>query len=173
MELNYCPVCGERLRLRQHPTEPPTPWCERCGDWRFPLYSAAVSVILLDPTGSRMLLIRQYGEREPVLVAGYVDKGERAEDAVIREVREELGMMARAPRFLGSHYYAPSETLMLNFLATVEEETPRPNAEVEGWLWVPAAEASRLVKPGGLAETLLADWQPEDCKPERDFRVDI
>ena len=167
MELNFCPGGGERLRLRRHPTEPPTPWCERCGDWRFPLYSAAVSVILLDPTGSRMLLIRQYGEREPVLVAGYVDKGERAEDAVIREVREELGMMARAPRFLGSHYYAPSETLMLNFLATVEEETPRPNAEVEGWLWVPAEEAACLVKPGGLAETLLADWRPEDCKPER------
>ena len=158
MQMNYCPVCGRALIQREHPTEPPTAWCEGCGDWRFPLYSAAVSVILLNPTRDRMLLIRQYGEPEPVLVASYIDKGETAEAAVLREVSEELGLCAREPRFLGSHYYAPSETLMLNFQATVPEETPHPNAEVDDWLWVPAEEAPRLVKPGGLAELLLADW---------------
>ena len=158
MELKFCPVCGERLCLRPPPTEPPTPFCPRCGDYRFPLFSTAVSVILLDGSGSRMLLIRQYGEPDPVLPAGYVDKGESAEDAVIREIREELGMTARDPRFLGSHYYAPSETLMLNFLATAREETARPNAEVDGWAWVPVREAPGLVKPGGLAEVLLGDW---------------
>ena len=158
MDLNYCPVCGEKLALRPHPTEAPTLWCARCGDWRFPLFSTAVSVILLDWTGRRMLLIRQYGEADPVLPAGYVDKGETAEAAVVREIREELGMTALSPRFLGSHYYAPSETLMLNFLAVAAEDEARPNAEVDGWEWVPAKEARSLVKPGGLAEVLLADW---------------
>ena len=157
MKLNYCPVCGMPLRLRPHPTEPPTLWCEGCADWRFPLFSCAVSAILLDKSGKRMLLIRQYGEPDPVLVAGYVDKGETAEEALLREVREELGMTALAPRFLGSHYYAPSETLMLNFLAVAAEDEARPNAEVDGWEWVPAKEARSLVKPGGLAEALLAD----------------
>ncbi len=158
MQLNYCPVCGEKLSLRPHPTEPPTLWCSHCSDWCFPLFSAAVSVILLDKSGERMLLIRQYGEPDPVLVAGYVDKGETAEAAVLREIREELGMTALSPRFLGSHYYAPSETLMLNFLAVAAEDEARPNAEVDGWEWVPAKEARSLVKPGGLAEVLLADW---------------
>ncbi len=158
MELNYCPVCGAKLTLKRHPSEPPTPWCENCGDWRFPLFSAAVSVILLDRTGKRVLLIRQYGEQEPVLPAGYVDKGERAEDAVVREIWEELGIAALRPRFLGSHYYAPSETLMLNYLAVAEEESVRPNSEVDSWEWVPAGEAIGLVKPGGLAEILLDDW---------------
>jgi NAD+ diphosphatase len=158
MQLNYCPVCGEKLSLRPHPTEPPTLWCSHCSDWRFPLFSAAVSVILLDQSMERMLLIRQYGEPDPVLAAGYVDKGETAEAAVLREIREELGMTALSPRFLGSHYYAPSETLMLNFLAVAAEDEARPNAEVDGWEWVPAKEARSLVKPGGLAELLLADW---------------
>ena len=158
MELNYCPVCGAKLSLRRHPTEPPTPWCADCGDWRFPLFSAAVSVILLDRAGKRVLLIRQYGEQDPMLPAGYVDKGERAEAAVVREIREELGITALSPRFLGSHYYAPSETLMLNFLAVAGEESARPNSEVDSWEWVPAGEAKTLVKPGGLAETLLGDW---------------
>ena len=158
MQMSYCPLCGEKLELRPHPTEPPTLWCPRCSDWRFPLFSAAVSVILLDQSRERMLLIRQYGEPDPVLAAGYVDKGETAEAAVRREIREELGMTALSPRFLGSHYYAPSETLMLNFLAVAAEDEARPNAEVDGWEWVPAKEARSLVKPGGLAELLLADW---------------
>ena len=157
MKLNYCPVCGTLLQLRPHPTESPTAWCESCSDWRFPLYSCAVSGILLDRSSSRMLLIRQYGEPDPVLVAGYVDKGETAEEALLREVREELGMTARSPRFLGSHYYAPSETLMLNFLAVLEEDEAHPGPEVDGWEWVRVEDAARLVKPGGLAETLLKD----------------
>lgn len=158
MKLNYCPVCGKALRLRPHPTEPPTAWCEGCEDWRFPLFSCAVSGILLDKSGRRMLLIRQYGDPDPVLVAGYVDKGETAEEALFREVREELGMTARLPRFLGSHYYAPSETLMLNFLALLEEDEVSPGPEVDSWEWVSVNEAIKLVKSGGLAETLLADW---------------
>ena len=157
MEMNYCPRCGAPLRLRPHPTEPPTPYCERCGEYRFPVFSAAVSVILLGADQRSMLLIRQYGEADPVLVAGYVDKGETAEQAVVREVAEELGMTALRPRFLGSHYYAPSETLMLNFLATVEEERATPNAEVDDWFWTPVEKARELVKPGGLAEELLGD----------------
>ncbi len=158
MKLNYCPVCGRPLQLRPHPTEPPTAWCEGCEDWRFPLYSCAVSGILLDRSGRRMLLIRQYGDPDPVLVAGYVDKGETAEEALFREVREELGMTARSPRFLGSHYYAPSETLMLNFLAVLEEDEAHPGPEVDSWEWVSVDEAIKLVKSGGLAEILLRDW---------------
>ena len=158
MELNFCPVCGARLSPRPHPTEPPTLWCERCRDWRFPLFSCAVSGVLLDKRGEKLLMIRQYGEPEPVLVAGYVDKGETAEAALLREVREELGMTACRPRFLGSHYYAPSQTLMLNFLAELEEMDARPNAEVDAWAWLPVSQARAQVKPGGLAQILLDQW---------------
>ena len=158
MKMEYCPACGSRLRKKLHPTDGPIPFCDLCGDYRFPLFSTAISAIVLDETGENMLLIRQYGEADPVLVAGYVDKGETAEDAVRREIREELGMTVRELRFNRSHYYAPSETLMLNYTATVLETQARPNAEVDSWAWVPTAEAGGLVKPGGLAERLLRDY---------------
>ena len=160
MELNFCPVCGTRLSLRPQPLpgEGSALWCEDCRDWRFPLYSCAVSGILLDKRGEKLMMIRQYGEQAPVLVAGYVDKGETAEAALLREVREELGMTARRPRFLGSHYYAPSQTLMLNFLAGLEEDEASPNAEVDAWEWLPVSEARARVKPGGLARILLDQW---------------
>ena len=92
MELNYCPVCGARLVRRDHPMEAPTLYCTHCGDWRFPLFSTAVTAAVWNREHTALLLIWQYGEKDPVFPAGYVDKGETAEQAVKRELREELGI---------------------------------------------------------------------------------
>ncbi len=168
MKMAFCPVCGNRLSRKRHPTDGSVPFCEICGDYRFPLFSIAVSAIVLDEPRERMLLIRQYGEPDPVLVAGYVDKGETAEDAVRREIREELGMTVRELRFCRSHYYEPSETLMLNYTVIVRETQAAPNDEVDDWAWVPAEEAAKLVKPGGLAERLLRDFYEKTPETEED-----
>ena len=165
MKMEFCPVCGKRLGMRVHPSDGPTPFCDNCGDYRFPLFSTAISAVVLDTSGEKMLLITQYGEKDPVLVAGYVDKGETAEDAVRREIREELGMTARELRFNRSHYYAPSETLMLHYTVTVREDEASPNGEVDSWRWVPIEEAGRLVRPGGLAEELLRDFYEDAARP--------
>ena len=158
MKMEYCPVCGSHLGMREHPTDGPTLYCTSCGDYRFPLFSTAISAVVLDAAGENMLLIKQYGEDEPVLVAGYVDKGETAERAVVREIREELGMTVRELHFLRSRYYEPSETLMLHYAVTVAEKEASPNGEVDSWAWVPVKDAGRLVRPGGLAEKLLGDF---------------
>ena len=156
MKLTFCPVCGERLQTKPHPTDGPTLWCDRCGDWRFPLFSTAVTAAVFNPEHTCLLLIWQYGKPDPVFPAGYVDKGETAEAAVCRELREELGLSAERPRFLASRYYAPSETLMLHFSVTVPEAPPAPNYEVDAWRWVSLTEADRLIC-GGLARELLDD----------------
>ncbi len=157
MKLHYCPVCGKKLGLRQHPTDGPVAWCEACGDWRYPLFSTAVSVTILNPERSELLLIRQYGEPGLVFVAGYVDKGEAAEDAVRREVREELGMKAENLRFHKSRFYAPSETLMLHYSCTVPEAMAQPNAEVDAWEWVPVEDVRTRLAPG-LPTELYDDY---------------
>ena len=152
----FCPVCGERLMIKPHPTDGAVLWCEACGDWRFPLFSTAVTAAVFNHVHTRLLLIWQYGERDPVFPAGYVDKGETAEEALCRELREELGLAADNPRYLSSRYYAPSETLMLHFFVTVPETAPVPNCEVDAWRWVSPEEADRLIR-GGLARELLDD----------------
>lgn len=165
MNLNYCPVCGMKLHPKEQPHEAPALYCGRCGEYRFPLFSAAVAVTVLDEAGENMILIRQYGDPDPVLVAGYIDKGETSEDAVIREVGEELGMAVQSFSFLRSRYYAPSETLMFHYAATVKGKAAAPNWEVDGWEWVPVKQALGLVKSGGLAETLLLDFEEyRKCK---------
>ena len=150
--------CGAELTEREHPTAGLVPYCEACDDYRFPVFSTAVSMLTLNPEKTRILLITQYGKPHFILPAGYVDKGENAEHAVRRELAEELGMEALELRYLSSHYYEPSETLMLNYWVTVEEDEPTPNSEVDSWRWFPIDEARRVVRPGGLAERLLKDW---------------
>jgi NAD+ diphosphatase len=159
MEMRYCIRCGAELTEREHPTDGRVPYCEACGDYRFPVFSTAVSVAVLNQEGTETLLIRQYGEEGAVLVAGYVDKEETAEHAARRELMEELGLTALELRYLGSHYYAPSETLMLNFAATVTEREARPNFEVDSWEWYKLEDARNAVAPGGLAEELLGDLE--------------
>lgn len=158
MNLHYCPACGTKLRAKELPHEGTALYCAYCGEYRFPLFSAAVAAVVLDEAGENMLLIRQYRDPDLVLVAGYIDKGESAEEAVVREVREELGMSVKSLAFLRSRYYAPSETLMLLYTAVVAEKTAAANWEVDGWEWVPVERALSLVKPGGLAEAFLLDY---------------
>ena len=68
-------------------------------------------------------------------------------------------MAVQSFSFLRSRYYAPSETLMFHYAATVKGKAAAPNWEVDGWEWVPVECALGLVKPGGLAETFLLDYE--------------
>lgn len=163
MNMRFCPECGTKLHLKEQPHDVPALYCDCCKTYRFPVFSIAVAVIILDSEQENMVLVRQYGEPDPVLVAGYVDKGETAEEAVIREVKEELGMTVQSLSFLHSHYYVPSETLMLNYAVTVPEKAALPNWEIDSWEWVPAEKARARVAPGGLAETFLLDYE-EYCR---------
>lgn len=155
MEMNYCMQCGARLVLREHETEGhPVPWCEACGDWRFPVFNAAVSMVTFDEDRRRVLLIQQYGRPFYILPAGYINKGEDAEDAVRRELQEELGLAVRDICFNRSRYFPPSNTLLLNFAVTVTG-APAPNWEVDAWRWFTLEEARQNIKPGSYAEAFL------------------
>ena len=144
MEMNYCMQCGTKLHLRHHDTEGEIPYCDSCGAFRYPVFNTAVSMLVMNEAKDRVILIQQYGRPFYVLVAGYVNKGEDAEAAAAREVREELGLTVKEVHFNHSHYFAPSNTLMLNFTVTVSEQEAHPNWEVDSWRWltIEAARAS-------------------------------
>ena len=156
MDMNYCMQCGARLQKKYHETEEKDlPWCPDCGAFRYPVFNTAVSMIVQSHDRSRVILIQQYGKPFYVLVAGYVNQGEDAECAVVREVREELGLTVETMRFNRSHYFAPTNTLMLNFTVTVAEDDPHPNWEVDAWRWFTEEEARQSIKPNSLASCFL------------------
>ncbi len=158
MKMDYCMACGTLLHPRPHGDEGLVPYCENCEAFRYPMFNTAVSLLVLDEARENILLIRQYGRPHFILVAGYVNFGEDAEDAARRELREELGLELSSLHFNRSRYFPPSNTLMLNFTVTVPSREAVPNREVDGWQWFSLREARSAIKPGSLAEAFLLGW---------------
>ena len=158
MDMNYCMQCGTRLVMRHHETEGEVPYCETCEAFRYPVFNTAVSMIVMNESKDRIILIKQYSIPTYVLVAGYVNKGEDAEAAAAREVKEELGMTVSSVHFNRSHYYPRTNTLMLNFTVTVREHDAHPNWEIDSWRWFSIDEARKNIRPDSLAESFLKGY---------------
>ena len=158
MEMRYCMECGTELVMKPHHEGGEVPWCGRCGAFRHPVYSTAVIMLVMDKARERVVLIQQYGRGKNILVAGYIDRGESAEAACAREVREELGLTAAEITYNRSEYLPRTNTLMLNFTVTVEEGEVRPNEEIDAWSWFSRAEAREAILPGSLAARFLNEY---------------
>ena len=155
MKMNYCMECGSLLHRKPHGEEGLVPYCDTCAAFRYPVFNTAVSLLVMDEAKENILLIRQYGRPSYILVAGYVNCGEDAEDAARRELKEELDLDAVSVSFNRSHYFPPSNTLMLNFTVTVDRKDAQPNREVDDWQWFSLADAREAIKPGSLARAFL------------------
>ena len=155
MEMKYCMQCGHKLDEKYLMGEGMVPYCPECREFRFPVFNTAVSMIVMNKELDKVLLIKQYGKDSYILVAGYVNKGEDAEDAVCREIREEMDLKVLECHFNRSHYFAPSNTLMLNFTAIVETDDAHPKSEIDAWKWFTVEEARANIREGSLAQAFL------------------
>ncbi len=164
--MKYCYECGTALEERFLEHEGMIPYCTKCGCYRFPIFSTAVSMITLNPACDKILLIQQYGRDSNILVAGYVNKGESAEETVVREVREEIGLEVKAAAFNKSEYFAKSNTLMLNFACIVESESLEGlnRQEVDKAAWYSFEEAKSAIRPQSLAEKFLLHFLEKSVK---------
>jgi NAD+ diphosphatase len=111
----HCPLDGT-------PTVPePGGHSSRCpqdGTEHFPRTDPAVIMLVTDPD-DRCLLARNaaWPGRRVSILAGFVDPGESAEQAVIREVGEETGIKVTNVRYVGSQPWPMPRSLMLGFRA--------------------------------------------------------
>lgn len=87
----HCFECGTALIEKELEEEGIVPYCPKCQQYRFPMYNVAVSMIVVDEETGKILLIQQYGKPSYILVAGYVNRGEAEEHAVVREVGKKPG----------------------------------------------------------------------------------
>ncbi len=157
-EMKYCMACGTELVPKPYHGGGVMPWCGNCRVFRHPVYSTAVIMIVMDESRERVVLIQQYGRGKNILVAGYVDQGESAEDAVRREVMEELGMEVTSLEYNRSEYLARTNTLMLNYTVTVRGHDVHPNEEIDAWRWFSRESARREILPGSLASKFLHEY---------------
>lgn len=153
----FCPHCGTKLELREQPEDGPEPWCPKCGTWRYPSFSSACSMIVLSPEGDDVLLIDQYGKKG-ILVAGYVLQGQDLETTVRREVSEEVGLRLESIEFNASKFFAPSNTLMVNFVCRSASREVSSDREVDSWRWVARDHVVDSMLPGSLAQDFVRTY---------------
>jgi NAD+ diphosphatase len=92
--------------------------CPTDGSEHFPRTDPAVIMLVTDPD-DRCLLAHNaaWPGRRVSILAGFVEPGESAEQAVIREVAEETGITVTNVRYVGSQPWPMPRSLMLGFRA--------------------------------------------------------
>ena len=162
----HCPRCGA-------PTQPfASGHARRCpadGSEHFPRVDPAMIVLVTDPD-DRCLLARNvlWPEHRVSILAGFVEAGESAEQAVSREVREETGIEVAAVRYLGSQPWPMPQSLMLGFRAEAGggQQITVDAQEIAEAYWfsragLAAAIASgeiRLPPPVSIAHRIIESW---------------
>ena len=88
--------------------------------------------------------------------SGKIEENESSKQALIREIKEELGLDVVKAKYMSSRYYQPKDVLMLNFIVVVEENRPiKLNEEIAEARWCSPEEALQLIRKGTTAEQFL------------------
>lgn len=163
----HCGVCAGATRARHSGHQRV---CGGCGAVQFPRTDPVV--ITLVRRDERCLLINQPGWPEDrfAVVAGFVEPGETLEQAVAREVAEEVGLSLRAVEYLGSQPWPFPHSLMIGFRSVAAEGEVRLGEEVREARWFRRAELRRAVSAGeitlptpfSISRSLVDDWLQEE-----------
>lgn len=157
--MKYCYKCGAELTQKEcfncGISDGIFPYCESCGEFRFPFFNVAVSSVIFNKDYSKILLIQQYGRPFNILVAGYVNKTETLEHALVREIQEEVNLKVKDFKFNESSYFEKSNSLICNFIVCVENENFELTQEVDSAHWFTLQNAIKEVKESSLAEYFL------------------
>jgi NAD+ diphosphatase len=134
----YCGLCGHPNRSIEsgHARK-----CTECRNLTFPRTDPAVIMLverMFDDGVARCLLGRQENWPKDVYstLAGFVDPGESLEEAVIREVAEESGIVAENPQYVASQPWPFPASIMLGFTAVATSEkidVSQDSLEIAQW----------------------------------------
>ncbi len=114
----YCGRCGRETVLKN---DERAISCPACQTTVYPKISPAVIVAIL--CNDKILLASGVNFRSNFysLVAGYADIGESLEDAVAREVKEEVGLNIRNIRYYKSQPWPFSGSMMIGYIADADD----------------------------------------------------
>jgi NAD+ diphosphatase len=151
----FCGRCGARLRTK---TIERAKECPQCGLLHFPRLAPAI--IVLVERGNKLLLARSRHFMPGMysVLAGFVEPGESLEEAVVREVKEEVGVDIKDIRYFGSQPWPFPHSLMIGFTATYTSgEISLHDEEIEDAGWFTVDNLPRIPGKISIARKLI-DW---------------
>ena len=121
--------------------------------------------------GNECLLVRQpeWRPRQYATVAGFVEPGESLEEAVVREVKEEVGLDVVEVRYHSSQPWPFPSGIMIGFDVQVRGDVSLDDPEIEDARWFTrsalraAQESGEVLLPSefSISRRLIEDWLGE------------
>ena len=151
----FCGRCGVPLNTK---TTERAKECPQCGLLHFPRLAPAI--IVLVERGNELLLARSRHFMPGMysVLAGFVEPGESLEEAVVREVREEVGIEIKDIKYFGSQPWPFPHSLMIGFTASYAGgEISLDDDEIENAGWFAVDNLPRIPGKISIARKLI-DW---------------
>lgn len=157
--MKYCPKCRSLLELK------PVDGVKRlvcpegiCGfvHWDSPI-PVVVALVLY---GEHYLIARHVRWPNGLfsLITGYLERNETPEQAVVREVREELGLASEVRRHIGNYSFMRKNQLLLAYEVAASGTLAVNHELVEVRQLLPSELARYDFGPLSLTQTIVKDW---------------
>jgi NAD+ diphosphatase len=154
----YCSCCGAKT---VHKDNEHSLVCVNCQHSYYPRINPCIMVLIIH--GDKVLLVKSSNQNAKhfSLIAGFIEAGESAEEAVHREVLEEVGLQVTNLIYRYSHSWPFPHALMLGFIAEYTGgELSLDPTEISDAGWYCADDLPLLTLPdhGTLSRRLIDDW---------------
>lgn len=161
----FCAACGAATRLEKAGY---SRLCTACGAEHFPRVDPVVIMLALKDG----LALVGRGPTFPSgffsALAGFVEPGESLEEAVARELHEEVGIRVRNVRYLASQPWPfPSSLMIAAYADAVGFELTLDEQEIAAARWVSREECAAALRgeadwqappPFAIAHALISNW---------------
>jgi NAD+ diphosphatase len=161
----HCPGCGALTTVA---SAGHTRVCTVDGSEHFPRTDPAVIMLVHDDARLLLASSAKWPSRRMSILAGFVEPGESLEQAVAREVKEEVGVRVHDFRYLGSQPWPLPRSLMLGFFARAYDgqDLRVDGEEIKSARWythaelLAATESGEVLLPSRLsiARQLIERW---------------
>ena len=150
----YCGRC--QTKMEDSKTERAVV-CPKCNNTVYPKISPAIIVAIRKGDD---LLLTKYANRpykRYSLVAGFVEIGESFEEAVRREVMEEVGLRIKNIRYYKSSPWGVSDTMMVGFFAELDgdDHITLQESELSEARWFPKDEIPEYPSVISIGEEMI------------------
>ena len=157
----FCGVCGGPMKMHTEISKR----CTHCGKEIWPLLATAIIVLIHREDKVLLVHARNFRGKFFGLVAGFVETGETLEEAVVREVHEEVGIKIKNIRYFASQPWPYPCGLMVGFTADyVSGDLHLQRSELDDAGWFDRDHLPPVPDKMSIARQLIDSWLEESSK---------
>jgi NAD+ diphosphatase len=158
----FCSTCGNKTLFN---SKEGAPDCECIAPPRYPIISPCIITLIHDK--DRILLGRSkfFPPNMFSTLAGFIEAGENAEEALVREVMEEVNVKVSEIKYYGSQSWPfPSQLMLGYFCKYVEGEIKLNDAELEEARWFHLDDLPMIPPDSSISGQLIRSYISDHLK---------